>query len=168
MSRGIGKQELGLILADYPRLTGPIKETFMSGFLSKAELEALVTGSIETADIADEALSADVAGRAKVADGFLQNAKVADDAAIAAPKLGTGTIKTALIDGGAAGDHTVTGIETDDELVCVLHLPDAGAVDDMADLTGEFSISAADTINNGGGTATTAGKLLVIYEDRSA
>lgn len=88
-------------------------------------------------------------------------------AAVTKDKLGTGFLKVALIAGGAAGNHTVTGIATADALISVLHLPDAGAVDAIADLTAEFSITAADTINNAGGTASTNGKLLVIYQDRA-
>jgi len=177
MSRGIGKAELSSILASYPRMIGSIRGTIMAGFLSKAELEALVTGSVQTADIADGAvtlaklpdgvLTADAAGRAKVADGFLQDAKVAADAAIAHSKLGVGTVKATLIAGGAAGDHTVTGITTDDNLVAVLQIDATDASETYADLTAEFSISAADTINNAGGTDTTGSGLLVVYEDRS-
>lgn len=64
----------------------------------------------------------------------------------------------ALVSGGAAGDITVTGITTDDNLLMVLNVTDA------ADLTSEFSITAADTINNTAGTATTGDLLLVIWE----
>lgn len=88
-------------------------------------------------------------------------------AAVTKPKLGTGFIVQKLINGGAAGNHTVTGIATADALISVFHLPDAGAIDAMADLTSEFTISAANTINNTGGTATTNGKLLVTYQDRA-
>ena len=77
-----------------------------------------------------------------------------------------GFLGKALISGGAAGNHTVTGIKTDDELFLVLYLAGAGTdVTDVSDLTGEFSISADNTINNTGGTATTGGKLLVLYYD---
>lgn len=76
----------------------------------------------------------------------------------------TGFIKQALIAGGAAGDHTVSGIKVGDELVSVLHYT-AGAA--LADLTSEFSISAADTINNATGTATTGDQLLVTWLDKS-
>ena len=89
------------------------------------------------------------------------------DAAVTKPKLSTGFLKVAVINGGAAGTHTVTGIATGDALISVLHLPDAGAVDTIVALTGEFTITAADTINNTGGTASTNGKLLVIYQDRA-
>lgn len=46
-------------------------------FLSSTELAALVTGSVETADIAPGALSADVDGRALIADGFFRNDEIA-------------------------------------------------------------------------------------------
>jgi hypothetical protein len=78
--------------------------------------------------------------------------------------LKTGIIKQALINGGAAGDLTVTGIEVGDELVSVLHYTSGAA---LADLTSEFSISAADTINNTGGTATTGDQLWITWIDKS-
>lgn len=61
--------------------------------------------------------------------------------------------------GGAAGDITVTGINLGDKLSLVLNLTD------LVDLTSEFSITAANTINNAGGTATTGDALLVCYFD---
>lgn len=64
--------------------------------------------------------------------------------------------------GGAAGDITVSGISVEDQLISVVNL------DDGADLTSEFSITAADTINNAGGTATTSDTLLVLYNDKDA
>lgn len=77
-------------------------------------------------------------------------------------------LKAAVISGGSAGAHTVTGITTSDELVLVLQVAGAGTdVTDIADLTSEFSITAGDTINNTGGTDTTGGKLLVLYLDLS-
>lgn len=71
-------------------------------------------------------------------------------------------LKQALITGGAAGDHTVTGIATSDKLVSVYHYT-PGSASAFADLTGEFTISAADTINNAGGTSTASDTLLVTY-----
>jgi len=144
----------------------------MAGFLSKAELEALVAGSVQTADIANGAVtSAKVADAAvtaaKIADGAISDAKVAAGAGIAHTKLGTGTIKATLIAGGAAGNHTVTGIKTADHLVAVLQVDATDASETYADLTSEFSITADDTINNAGGTNTTGSGLLVVYEDRS-
>lgn len=62
-----------------------------------------------------------------------------------------------VVSGGAAGDITVTGIKEEDSLKSVINLTDG------ADLTDEFSITDDDTINNGGGTATTGDDLLVLY-----
>ncbi len=72
-------------------------------------------------------------------------------------------LKYALIAGGAAGNLTVTGIKTTDSLRLVLYFIGAGtAVTDVSNLTSEFTISATNTINNTGGTAST-GKLLVVW-----
>lgn len=70
----------------------------------------------------------------------------------------------ALIAGGSAGNHTVTGIATTDTLVSVIH----NTAGTLADLTSEFTISAADTINNSAGTDTTGDQLLVTYTTPSA
>jgi hypothetical protein len=74
--------------------------------------------------------------------------------------------KQVAIAGGAAGPLTVTGIKTTDRLISVLRVDlDATAANiDVDDLTSEFSISAADTITNAGGSATTGDKLIVTYE----
>ena len=76
-------------------------------------------------------------------------------------------LKQTLIVGGAAGNFTLTGIATEDRLISVLHAPDAGAVDACVNLTAEFTITAADTINNTAGTASTNGQLIVLWEDIS-
>jgi len=98
---------------------------------------------------------------------LVRDVEIADDAAIAHTKLGTGVVKATIVAGGAAGDHTVTGIATGDTLVAVLHVDFTDASETGADITGEFSISAADTINNAGGTDTSGGFLIVVYEDRT-
>lgn len=75
--------------------------------------------------------------------------------------------KTAVANGGSAGNITVTGIATTDVLEAVLYFPiSTGTVTGVSDLTSEFSITAANTINNTGGTATTGGKLEVRYRRR--
>lgn len=74
-----------------------------------------------------------------------------------------GGLVTAVIAGGAAGAHTVTGITTDDTLVSVHHYT-PGSASTYADLTSEFSISAADAIDNTGGTSTASDTLVVTYE----
>ncbi len=69
-------------------------------------------------------------------------------------------LKSDVIAGGAAGNHTVTGIKLTDTLASVIHNT-AGV---LVDLTSEFSISAADTIENAGGTDTSGDQLMVLYE----
>jgi hypothetical protein len=63
-----------------------------------------------------------------------------------------------LATGAAAGDITVTGILADDVLKSVINLTDG------TDVTSEFTVTADDTINNTGGTATTGDTLLVVWE----
>ena len=72
-------------------------------------------------------------------------------------------LRTAVIAGGAAGNLTVTGIATADKLKAVQRVDAAGA-----NLASEFTISAADTINNTGGTNTTGFVLLVVWIAASA
>jgi len=55
--RGLSGAELGELLELYPRLVGPIRGLSMSGFLSRAELETLVVGSVGTGDLANAAVS---------------------------------------------------------------------------------------------------------------
>lgn len=78
--------------------------------------------------------------------------------------IGEQLVKATLVTGGAAGNFTVTGIATADTLVMVLHYTTGAA---LANLTSEFTISAANTINNTGGTATTSDQLVVIYQDNT-
>lgn len=86
------------------------------------------------------------------------------DDAITKAKFAGGVMKVALIAGGAAGDHTVTGAAVGDILVSVLHISTAAAIATMAVLTSEFTIGA-DKINNADGTDTTNDQLLIFYED---
>lgn len=73
----------------------------------------------------------------------------------------SGKHTNALIVGGAAGNLTVTGIKTSHRLVLVAKIVDAGQA--YADLTSEFSITSANTINNTGGTATTSAHVVVVW-----
>lgn len=73
-------------------------------------------------------------------------------------------VTQAVVAGAAAGNITVTGIKTRDTLVSVLRAVGGGTdVTDVTNLTSEFSITASNTINNTGGTATTGSKLVVTY-----
>jgi hypothetical protein len=91
MSRGIGKEELNSILASYPRLVGSLRGTIMAGFLSKAELEALVTGSVQTADIANGAIA-----EAKLAADAVTAAKI-KDAEVGAAEIAAGVVSKAKL-----------------------------------------------------------------------
>jgi energy-converting hydrogenase Eha subunit E len=71
MSRGIGKAELSSILTSNPRLVGSLRGTNMSGFLSKTELEGLVTGSVLTADLDNLAVTT-----GKIAAGAVTSPKL--------------------------------------------------------------------------------------------
>lgn len=68
-------------------------------------------------------------------------------------------IRTRGVAGGAAGNLTVTGIKVGDKLIAVVDTEAAGA-----NLASEFSITAADTVNNTGGTDTTGKDLLFVWE----
>ena len=160
--------------------------------LGRTELESLTTQS---------ALGGRLT-RGFIMAGFLSKTEL--------EQLLAGAVRTTVIDGGAAGDHTVTGIAVGDALRSVLKLDVAqadhplhthavgadgsgttelaeisggklnvgagGEVGDVAamahtrvwdveDLTAEFTITGADTINNVGGTVTTGAVLVVAYED---
>jgi hypothetical protein len=104
---------------------------------------------------------------AEIADGAVTDAKVNAAAGIAATKLAAGAVKATIIAGGAAGNHTVTGIRVGDTLVCVLFVDFTDASETGSDITSEFTITGDDTINNAGGTDTTGGFLVVVYEDRT-
>ena len=71
MSRGVGKTELQSILASNPRMIGSLRGMNMRGFLSKTELEGLVTGSVQTGDIADDAVTSAKIAANVVAPGDL-------------------------------------------------------------------------------------------------
>lgn len=73
------------------------------------------------------------------------------------------SIRQTIVGGGAAGNHTVTGIKTRDTLVSVLHVDMTDASETGANRTAEFTITADNTINNTGGTATTGGFLVVTW-----
>lgn len=74
-------------------------------------------------------------------------------------------LKISLLAGGVAGNHTLTGITTDDELLAVLHFTAATTI---ADLTSEFTIDSANTIDNTSGTDTSSDQLLVFWYDVDA
>lgn len=78
-----------------------------------------------------------------------------------------GFLNVSLVAGGAAGNITVTGVAVGDELVSVLQFTTAASIATLANRTSEYTISATNTINNTGGTASTGDQLLVIWVDRT-
>ena len=84
-------------------------------------------------------------------------------------------LKITAIPEGAAGNHTVTGITTDDSIIAVIGhkitlsegTPNTQAVA-AVNLTSEFTITAAETINNGGGTSLADTIAFVIWLDVDA
>lgn len=98
-------------------------------------------------------------------------------AAAGTVKTATSKVVTTIVDGAAAGNVTVTGIGADDELLSVLRLDvevDTGTgatgnkIQAAADLTAEFTVTAANTINNAAGTNTTGDRLIVSYRIAAA
>jgi len=83
---------------------------------------------------------------------------------VAVPK--GNSLNVTLVAGGAAGNHTVTGIVAADEIVFVGHISTAASIATLADLTAEFT-AGAGVINNTSGTDTTNDQLLVIWVDKS-
>ena len=70
------------------------------------------------------------------------------------------TLRLLCVAGAVAGDVTVAGIKTYDLLREVLRIDNGNE----ADLTAEFDITATNTINNAGGTASNGGTLLVSWD----
>jgi len=82
-------------------------------------------------------------------------------------------LKTFMLAGGSAGDHTITGITTADKLLGVWAIvPTAAQLSTCVltpdDITTECTISTDDTINNDSGTDTTGALLLINYADYDA
>lgn len=102
---------------------------------------------------------------AKLATGAVEAAKLGAGSVTGA-KLATGVFKVTLVNGGSAGNHTVTGITANDEIVFVGHLSTAAAIATLADLTAEFT-AGAGVINNDSGTDTTNDQLMVIWIDHT-
>lgn len=68
-----------------------------------------------------------------------------------------------FVAGAVAGDVTVPGINVGDGLIQVVAIDPTTGV--PTDLTSEFTITAADTINNTGGTSTSGDTVYVEFYD---
>ena len=83
------------------------------------------------------------------------------------PIIAPGYSRVAVVPGGPPGGIPVPGILVSDALYGVVYFPGApAALTDIIDLTGQFTVPAAGVISNTGGADTSAGKLLVLYQDR--
>jgi hypothetical protein len=77
-------------------------------------------------------------------------------------------IRQRFVKGGAAGNLTVTGVAVGDPIYWVTGVSKYSAnlfIATTVDFTTEFSITAANVINNTGGTATTGWVLAVAWGD---
>lgn len=95
----------------------------------------------------------------------------AEDASLAVGadgvKVAVGKFNQTSIAGGAAGDHTLTGIAVGDELIGVLYFAKAdGNLTAITDIQSEFTVGA-NKISNPAGTVTSGGYLVVTYLDRT-
>lgn len=125
-------------------------------------------GVSRTGAATGEVLPVDVVGTAVVEAG----GNIAAGAPVQAGTNGVAVAATAsalvsrVIAGGAAGNLTVANITTSDRLVCVMRLDrDATAANiNIENLTNQFTVTDANTINNTDGTNTTGDSLLVIWE----
>lgn len=72
--------------------------------------------------------------------------------------MDVGRITSRTVNGAVAGDLVVTGIAVGDQIISVQSL-----TADKANIASEFTITAADTINNAGGTSTAAATVLVTW-----
>lgn len=68
---------------------------------------------------------------------------------------------SATIAGATAGDHTVTGITTKNTLIAVVHVDDTTHAG--TDKTSEYTISAANTINNTSGTSSASAHIVAVW-----
>jgi cystathionine beta-lyase family protein involved in aluminum resistance len=78
-------------------------------------------------------------------------------------------VQRALIAGGAAGDHTVSGLKKGDQIISIYHLDFDTAAEVAADIKSEFSLGQDNTVlkdevlNNTAGTDTTGGFIEVMW-----
>tara|TARA_R100000655_G_scaffold28323_1_gene57533 strand:+ start:5448 stop:5999 length:552 start_codon:yes stop_codon:yes gene_type:complete len=132
---------------------------FDSTLINRLFVAGSFTASFLSRVIGASTFSAKSGLRKLFESGFV-NSSMIEDGSITGAKI-TNPIKIALIDGGSAGAHTVSGITTRDELIAVFEQNGTSGI--LTNLSTEFSIKKADTIDNTGGTATSSDKLLVFY-----
>ena len=135
-----------------------------SGFFSSKVISAVFASGSFTASVLKhlvlKSTFSPASGlRSLFSSGFVNGAMI-EDGSVTGAKI-VNPIKVSLISGGAAGNHTVSNIKINDELIAVLEQNGTSGI--LTDLSTEFSIVKADTIDNTGGTATSSDKLLIFY-----
>jgi hypothetical protein len=130
---------------------------------------AVGAGLVNTAALAAGVLSADVAGRAKMAAGFFSAAAVTDKFAVnsvTGREFATGVVKVSLAAGTAAGaDVAIAAIAAGDEIVSVLSFTTAAAIASVADRTSEYAAKAGG-LTKAAGTDETNNQLVVIWVNK--
>lgn len=157
--------------ANYKKVEGGRFYTVLR-FSEMVELDQWASPTVSAGDVLYAAASGDVTttasdeavvvGKVVQGDGTSGMKFVLDlGGTIPSGLLSGADITVTTVAGAAAGDVTVTGIATTDTLVAVVNIDIGG--DAITTLTSEFTISAADTINNTGGTSSAGGVLFIIY-----
>lgn len=129
---------------------------------------AVVTAAklASTLDFSGKTFKVDTISESTGGNGVVIDGVRLRDNFIAKTALPPSAWKFSVVAGGAAGNHTLTGITTADSLLGVIYVAGAGVdATDISDIRSEFTITAANTINNAAGTDTTGGKLLVAWLD---
>lgn len=84
--------------------------------------------------------------------------------------LASGVLKVNLLagqNGGVDATYDVTGAAVGDEVVFVGHLTTAAAIATLADVTADFSFTAAAVLTDGGPTDYSNDQLLLIWIDHT-
>lgn len=127
-----------------------------SGFLSKKD----------TGRFAGTALATVASGTTSKISVMIGRGEGAVTSTTVQQTIPAGFVKVNLVNGGAVGNFNVTGIGPGDELVFVGRYSTAAEIATLTDVTSQFSITGANTINNAGGTVTTGDLLQVIWLNR--
>ena len=171
----IGKTEIEALARSSARGGRLIRGFSMAGFLSKAELESLFAGAVRTKVISggpagDHTISGIAVGDAlrsvlkldiAQADHPLQTHFGVTVSPHAAAALEGADLAATQADHATAARHPDHTLTQPNDHPALAH----ARTWSVADLTGEFTVTGANTITNAGGTDTTGAILVVVFED---
>ena len=130
----------------------------------------LGAGTIATANLAVGILSADAAGRAKMAAGLFDAATVTSKFAVntvTGREIKTGVVRLSLAAGTAAATNVVlAAMAAGDEIVSVLSFTTAAAIASVADRTSEYA-AGAGVLTKAAGTDETGNQLVIVWIDKT-